>query len=850
MRLSDLKTGQRGVIVKVLGHGSFRKRIVEMGFIKGKSVEVLLNAPLQDPVKYKIMGYEISLRRDEARMIEVISVDEALALKENEAAPADRHSIFVNSNEERMPLTEQQMHDAAMKKRRTINVALVGNPNCGKTSLFNFASGAHERVGNYSGVTVDAKEGRASFEGYEFHLVDLPGTYSLSAYSPEEMYVRHQILDKTPDIIINVIDASNLERNLYLTTQLVDMDLRMVCALNMFDEFESRGDTLDYQKLGQLFGVPMIPTVFRTGRGVDLLFHIIINMYEGVDFLDREGNINPEVAKDLQNWHKRYEKSNDTDHLEDFAHGTRPRRNIFRHIHVNHGKYIEQAIDDIRETLRDNEQLNSKYSTRYLAIKLLENDANITALTRTLPNAQAVSSAVARGEQLIKEETKEDCETAIMDAKYGFIHGALQEAGFAEGKKQDTYQTTHFLDAIITHKYLGFPLFFLFLYIMFQVTFSLGQYPMDWIDAGVAALGDWVSRSMPDGPVKAMLVDGVIGGVGAVIVFLPQILILYFFISFMEDSGYMARAAFIMDKLMHKMGLHGKSFIPLIMGFGCNVPAIMATRTIESRRSRLITMLVLPMMSCSARLPIYIMITGTFFALQYRSIIMLSLYAIGILMAVIISRLFSKYVIKGEDTPFVMELPPYRFPTSKAIIRHTWEKGKQYLKKMGGIILVASIIVWALGYFPHNDQLDNQTQQEQSYIGRIGKAIEPVFRPQGFDWKLDVGLLAGVGAKEIVASTMGVLYSNDSSVAESNDTDNDTAKYTRLRRQMLSDGITPLAAYSYLLFVLLYFPCVATIAAIKNESGSWKWALFGALYTTALAWIVSAAVYQVGQLFS
>lgn len=850
MRLSDLKTGQRGVIVKVLGHGSFRKRIVEMGFIKGKSVEVLLNAPLQDPVKYKIMGYEISLRRDEARMIEVISVDEALALKENEAAPADRHSIFVNSNEERMPLTEQQMHDAAMKKRRTINVALVGNPNCGKTSLFNFASGAHERVGNYSGVTVDAKEGRASFESYEFHLVDLPGTYSLSAYSPEEMYVRHQILDKTPDIIINVIDASNLERNLYLTTQLVDMDLRMVCALNMFDEFESRGDTLDYQKLGQLFGVPMIPTVFRTGRGVDLLFHIIINMYEGVDFLDREGNINPEVAKDLQNWHKRYEKSNDTDHLEDFAHGTRPRRNIFRHIHVNHGKYIEQAIDDIRETLRDNEQLNSKYSTRYLAIKLLENDANITALTRMLPNAQAVSSAVARGEQLIKEETKEDCETAIMDAKYGFIHGALQEAGFSEGKKQDTYQTTHFLDAIITHKYLGFPLFFLFLYIMFQATFSIGQYPMDWIDAGVAALGDWVSRSMPDGPVKAMLVDGVIGGVGAVIVFLPQILILYFFISFMEDSGYMARAAFIMDKLMHKMGLHGKSFIPLIMGFGCNVPAIMATRTIESRRSRLITMLVLPMMSCSARLPIYIMITGTFFALQYRSIIMLSLYAIGILMAVIISRLFSKYVIKGEDTPFVMELPPYRFPTSKAIIRHTWEKGKQYLKKMGGIILVASIIVWALGYFPHNDQLDNQAQQEQSYIGRIGKAIEPVFRPQGFDWKLDVGLLAGVGAKEIVASTMGVLYSNDSSMAESNDTDNDTAKYTRLRRQMLSDGITPLAAYSYLLFVLLYFPCVATIAAIKNESGSWKWALFGALYTTALAWIVSAAIYQVGQLFS
>lgn len=849
MRLSDLKTGQRGVIVKVLGYGSFRKRIVEMGFIKGKVVEVLLNAPLQDPVKYKIMGYEISLRHDEARMIEIISVDEIQASEQIGNTITHQHSIFIAEGEEQRPLSEQQLRNAAMEKRRTINVALVGNPNCGKTSLFNFASGAHERVGNYSGVTVDAKEGHASFEGYEFNLVDLPGTYSLSAYSPEEMYVRRQILDKTPDVIINVIDSSNLERNLYLTTQLVDMDLRMVCALNMFDEFESRGDSLDYQKLGQLFGVPMVPTVFRTGRGVDLLFHIIINMYEGIDFLDQEGNINPEVAKDLQTWHKHYQKTNDEDHPEDFAHGLRPRRNIFRHIHVNHGKYIEQAINDVKETLRDNNQLRSKYSIRYLAIKLLENDTDIISLSQTLPNAQAINDAVTRGEQLIKDETKEDSETAIMDAKYGFIHGALQEAGFVEGKKQDTYQMTHFLDAIITHKYFGFPLFFLFLYIMFQATFSLGQYPMDWIEAGVAALGDWISLSMPDGPIKAMLVDGVIGGVGAVIVFLPQILILYFFISFMEDSGYMARAAFIMDKVMHRMGLHGKSFIPLIMGFGCNVPAIMATRTIESRRSRLITMLVLPMMSCSARLPIYIMITGTFFALQYRSIIMISLYAIGILMAVIISRLFSQFVIKGEDIPFVMELPPYRFPTSKAIARHTWEKGKQYLQKMGGIILVASIIVWALGYFPHNDQLDNQAQQEQSYIGRIGKTIEPIFRPQGFDWKLDVGLLAGVGAKEIVASTMGVLYSNDSSVAESDEADNDTAKYTRLRRQMISDGITPLTAYCYLLFVLLYFPCVATIAAIKNESGSWRWALFGAVYTSVLAWTVSATVYQIGRLF-
>lgn len=846
MKLSELKTGEKGVIVKVLGHGGFRKRIVEMGFIKGKIVEVLLNAPLQDPVKYKVMGYEVSLRHDEAEMIEIISTDEARDFGKQESLPptspvsSDDTCDFI--------LTDKQLRDAAMKKRRTINVALVGNPNCGKTSLFNFASGAHERVGNYSGVTVDAKEGRATFEGYEFNLVDLPGTYSLSAYSPEELYVRKQIIEKTPDIIINVIDASNIERNLYLTTQLVDMHLRMICALNMFDEFENRGDKLDYQKLSRLFGVPMIPTVFKTGRGVDLLFHIIINMYEGVDFLDDKGNINPEVAADIQQWHDTYSNGVIADHGEDFAHGERPNNSVYRHIHLNHGPLIESCIEAVKTELQHDEQIRHRYSTRYLSIKLLENDADTEKLIRSLPNGRQIIDVRDSQAARIRKETKEDSETAIMDAKYGFIHGALQESEYEEGKKQDTYQVTHLLDSIITNKYVGFPLFFLLLYAMFQVTFSLGQYPMDWIESGVSALGEWFTSSLPDGPLKDMLVDGVIGGVGAVIVFLPQILILYAFISFMEDSGYMARAAFIMDKLMHKMGLHGKSFIPLIMGFGCNVPAVMATRTIESRRSRLITMLILPMMSCSARLPIYIMITGTFFAAQYRSLIMISLYAIGILMAVLMSRIFSRWLVKGEDTPFVMELPPYRFPTAKATFRHTWEKGKQYLKKMGGVILVASIIVWALGYFPHDDSLDTQQQQEQSYIGHIGKAIEPVFRLQGFDWKLDVGLIAGVGAKEIVASTLGVLYSGDDSVAD--DTVEDTgSKYSALYQKMSADGITPLIAFCYLLFVLIYFPCIATIAAIKNESGSWRCALFAAGYTTMLAWAVSAAVYQIGRLF-
>lgn len=805
MRLSELKTGEKGIIVKVLGHGGFRKRIIEMGFIRGKIVTVMLNAPLQDPVKYRIMGYEVSLRHSEAEMIEIVSTDEAKKIEEEERQKLGLTSVSENvSNSDGDVL----LHKAALEKSHTINVALVGNPNCGKTSLFNFVSGAHERVGNYSGVTVDAKEGHAEYKGYIFNIVDLPGTYSLSAYSPEELYVRKQITESTPDVIINVIDASNLERNLYLTTQLVDMNLKIVGALNMFDEFEARGDKLDNDKLGELFGIPFVPTVFRSGRGINELFDMVINVYEGI--------------KD-------------------------PLKNNIRHIHLNHGKYIERAIDEVKAEIQKNEQIRHKYSTRFLAIKLLEKDQKIENVAKQLPNKDDIFKVRDKAIDYILKETKEDSETAIMNAKYGIIHGALQEAGSEEGKKTDTYQMTHVLDAIITNRYFGFPLFFIFLYIMFEVTFTLGQYPMDWIEAGVEAISNIMSSLLPVGPLRDMIVDGAIAGVGAVIVFLPQILILYTFISFMEDSGYMARAAFIMDKVMHKMGLHGKSFIPLIMGFGCNVPAVMATRTIENRRSRLITILVLPFMSCSARLPIYIMIIGTFFAVKYQSLIMITLYVTGIILAVIMSRIFSKWLIKGDDTPFVMELPPYRFPTLKAITRHTWEKGKQYLKKMGGIILVASLIVWALGYFPHDNNLDRQTQQEHSYIGQIGKVVEPIFRPQGFDWKLDVSLMAGIGAKEIVASTMGVLYADDESVADDNEADSE--KYNKLYVKMTNDGITPLIAFSYLLFVLIYFPCIATIAAIKSETGSWKWAMFAALYTTLLAWIISAVFYQTGSLF-
>lgn len=820
MRLSELRTGEKGVIVKVLGHGGFRKRIVEMGFIKGKTVEVILNAPLKDPIKYRLLGYEISLRRQEADMIEVVSEQEARTMQ----------NPYHGSITEDVPVSESELVALAKGKRRTINVALVGNPNCGKTSLFNIASGAHEHVGNYSGVTVDAKEGFFDFQGYHFRIVDLPGTYSLSAYTPEELYVRKHIIEETPDVIINVADSSNLERNFYLTTQLIDMNVRMVIALNMYDELESSGNKLDYIKLSQLIGVPMIPTVCRRGEGIDQLFHVIIGIYEGGDFLSQKGEIRSEILEDLRDWHKTYVPDHEFgSHKEE--EDARP-RGYMRHIHINHGPELERSIEEVKKAISQNEDIRHKYSTRFLSIKLLENDKEIENFISTLPNGKEIIAIRNKETLRIRKVMNEDSEQAITDAKYGFITGALKET-FTDNHLEKE-QTTRVIDSIVTHRIWGYPIFFLFLYIMFEGTFVLGDYPMQGIEWLVDQLGNLIRNNMAEGPLKDLLIDGIIGGVGGVIVFLPNILILYFFISILEDSGYMARAAFIMDKIMHRMGLHGKSFIPLIMGFGCNVPAIMATRTIEDRKSRLITMLVNPLMSCSARLPIYLVMIGAFFP-NCASFMLLCIYTAGILLAVIMAHIFSKFLVKGEDSPFVMELPPYRMPTSKSIMRHTWEKGAQYLKKMGGIIMIASIIIWFLGYYPQHDAYESVAeQQENSYIGQIGKAIEPVIKPLGFDWKLGIGLISGVGAKELVVSTLGVLYTNEGDVENVN----------------LSNRIpiTPLVALAYMLFVLIYFPCIATFAAIKQESGSWKWAIFTAGYTTGLAWLVAFTVFQIGSL--
>ena len=825
MRLSELQTGEKGVIIKVMSHGGFRRRIIEMGFIKGKTVEVLLNAPLKDPIKYKIMGYEISLRRQEAAMIEVMS--------EEEARESMQETHFHDPIAEDIPVSEAKLKEIASGKRRTINVALVGHPNCGQTSLFNVASGSHEHVGNYSGVTVDAKEGHFDFQGYHFRLVDLPGTYSLSAYSPEELYVRKHIIDETPDVIINVVDAGNLERNLYLTAQLIDMNVRMVVALNMYDALLHSGNTLDHKKLGQLFGVPIVPTVSRTGKGIDNLFHVIIGLYEGADFIGQKEEIQDEAMREYREWHDKYVPDHKYGSHDEETHDF-DGKSYIRHIHINHGPELERSIDVVKEVICKNENIRYKYSTRFLAIKLLENDKDIEQrVISTLPNGEEVIRVRDKEAERIRLSMNEDSEQAITDAKYGFITGALKET-YTE-KNQNTEMFTRIVDSIVTHKIWGFPIFFVFLYLMFECTFVFGEYPKGWIEWLVEQIASLAETFMPAGPLKDLIVDGIIGGVGGVIVFLPNILFLYIFISFMEDSGYMARAAFIMDKIMHKMGLHGKSFIPLIMGFGCNVPAIMASRIIESRKSRLVTILINPLISCSARLPIYLVMIGAFFPSK-ASLVLLSIYVTGILLAVLMARIFSRFIVRGDDAPFVMELPPYRMPTAKSVLRHTWEKGAQYLKKMGGIIMIASVIIWFLGYYPNHDAYSTTAeQQENSYIGQIGKAIEPVIEPLGFDWKMGVGILSGIGAKELVVSTLGVLYTNDDGI-ESVD---------------LADRIpiTPLVAYGYMLFVLIYFPCIATVAAIKNESGSWKWAAFTICYTTLLAWIVAFLVHQVGGIF-
>ena len=775
MRLSELKTGETGIIVKIQGHGAFRKRVIEMGFVKGRPITASLSAPLRDPIKYSLMGYEVSLRRSEANLVEIIPVKDADKL------PDFTHVNVVDDSADETSLEFRgQSH--------TINIALIGNPNCGKTSLFNIASGSHEHVGNYSGVTVDATRGKFSYGGYNFNIVDLPGTYSLSAYSPEELYVRRYLKDETPDVIVNVVVASNLERNLYLSTELIDMDRSMVIALNMYDELLNAGATLDYETLGNMIGVPIVPTISRTGEGINQLFDRIIEVYEGRD-------------------------------------------KTVRHVHVNLGSDIESGVRMIKDQLKSDTSVDLHFSPRYLAIKMLERDKEVENLLCDSPNYNNLVELRDREVKRIERLCDEDITSAIANEKYGFIAGALAET--MTDSEKDTTQSTRIIDALVTSKLFGFPIFMLIMFFIFWTTFQVGSYPMEWIDSGVKLLDKWVGAIMDDGPLKSLISDGLLGGVGGVIVFLPNIMILYFFISFMEDSGYMARAAFIMDKMMHKIGLHGKSFIPLIMGFGCNVPALLASRAIESKSSRIITILINPFMSCSARLPIYLLLAGAFFP-SCAPLVLFGLYILGILVAVITAKLLRRFYFKVDETPFVMELPPYRVPTLKTSIRHMWDKGAQYLRKMGGVILFASIIVWALNYFPHHDEVATSAiataaqsseinPETDSFLEMMGKAVNPIMEPLGFHWRATVAIVAGIPAKEIVVSTLGVV--------------DGTGEFTMA------------SALSFMVFVLLYCPCLASVTAIVKETGNWRYGAFSVFYNTLVAWLVAFIVFLIASLF-
>ena len=798
MRLSELKPGETGIIVKILGHGAFRKRVIEMGFVKGRKITAIMSAPLNDPVKYTLMGYEVSLRLSEAHLVEVVPIADA----DNVADTT--HLEVVDDTDEYSAVYRGLSH--------TINVALIGNPNCGKTSLFNIAAGTHEHVGNYSGVTVDAKKGQFEYGGYKFNIVDLPGTYSLSAYTPEELYVRRYLKDEIPDVIINVVDASNLERNLYLTTELIDMDRSMVIAMNMYDELKRSGSELDYGMLGNMIGVPIVPTVSKSGEGINQLFEKVIEVYEG-------------------------------------------RNETVRHIHVSLGGDIEMSVSQLKDELKKDRHVGQHFSPRYLAIKLLERDGEVENMLKVSPEFDRLISLRNRELKRIELLREEDVPSLIANQKYGFIAGALAET-MTENEK-DVTRNTRIIDAFVTNRLFGFPIFLLIMFAIFWATFEVGAYPMHWIELGVSWLSSAIDGIMPAGPLKDLVVDGVIGGVGGVIVFLPNILILFFCISFMEDSGYMARAAFIMDKLMHRIGLHGKSFIPLVMGFGCNVPAIIASRAIESRSSRLITILINPFMSCSARLPIYVLFVSTFFR-EYAAIAFFSMYFLGILVAIVTAKMLRKFYFKADETPFVMELPPYRMPSLKMSISHMWSKGQQYLKKMGGIILFASIIVWALNYFPMHNEMPQQQMSvahddatinpaTDSYLEMMGKAINPALEPLGFHWRASVAALAGLPAKEIVVSTLGVLY------ADYGETEvTDATLSAHLKAPSPSTGepdFTYASALSFMVFILLYCPCIASITAIVKETGSWKYGVFAVVYNTAVAWLAAFVIYQIALLF-
>lgn len=815
-QLSNLQPGFKALIYDVEGGTAFKKRIAEMGFLCGNEVKVIKSAPLQDPIEYEIMGYRISLRKKEAALIKII--------------PHKTKDNYINVEPIQTLQLPTSNTDKVLPAGRTIKVALIGNPNTGKTTFFNHASGAKEKVSNYAGVTVDIKKGKYTYQNNTFEIVDLPGIYSLTEYSPEELYVRKYIIEENPDIIINIADATNLNRNLYLTTQLVDMGKRMVVALNMFDELKQRNLTINTHLLEQELGLSIIPTIAEKGHGITEVFAAIIQTLQ------------------------------------------QPEANHYKSIHL--GEHVEKSIQHLQQQFENDTEISKKHNLRYLSIRLLEDDEKIESYFNKSQYYKDIIATKHQEISRLQTHLQNELSIHFITKRYAYIQQLVQRCI----QKQDEKHKVRNLDNILTHTIWGIPIFIGFIYLTFLATFTLGSYPMDWIDSAVGIFSETLANLLPDGSAKDLLIDGIIAGVGGVIIFLPNILILFCCLSIMEDTGYMARAAFIMDRLMSKIGLHGKAFIPLIMGFGCNVPAVMATRTIENPKDRLKTLFMVPFMSCSARLPVYVLFISVFFA-NHQASVLLAIYSIGIIMALMVGLFFNKSMVSEEQVPFIMELPPYRMPTLKNTVIQMWQKSKQYLNKMGTVILFASIIIWALGYFPRDIEYSTDysscTQQvqensflspteketklhdldlskreehlEKSYIGQLGHWISPVLAPLGFDWKMGVSIITGMAAKEIVVSSMGVLYHAEVDADENSD----SLKDKLLNRTFLSGPhlgqkiFTPLTAFSFMIFILLYFPCFAVIAALAKEAG-WLRAIATAGFTTLVAWFVCLYIYQVG----
>jgi len=704
-----------------------------------------------------------------------------------------------------------------MEKR--ITIALAGNPNSGKTTIFNNITGARQHVGNYPGVTVERKEGKIKYNNYDINVVDLPGTYSLTAYSPDEVVARNVIIEEKPDVVVNIVDASNLERNLYLTTQLKELGVPVLVALNMADMAEAQGISFDYQFLAQLLGTPIVRTVGTKDEGTKELLDTVIKKVEGKDKLsEKPVRYNKEIEEQIA---------------------------VVQTL-------IEANISGAKEAGVSSGTLISdknEHISRWLAIKLMENDQDIIEKINSLEGASQILEQVKKSQEQLKSMLGEDTELLIVDGRYAFIRGACQEA--LTVTQRDRISLTEKIDKVLINRVLGLPIFLGIMWLMFQLTFTVGAPFMDWIDVGFGVLGEWTAAHMSEGLLQSLIVDGIIGGVGGVVIFLPNILLLFLGIAFLESTGYMARAAFVMDKIMHRVGLHGKSFIPMLIGFGCTIPALMATRTLENDRDRLVTMLVAPLMSCGARLPVYTLLIAAFFHESIAGNILFSIYIIGIILAIIMAKVFRTWILPGESEPFVMELPSYRIPTLKNLLLHMWERAWLYLKKAGTVILAASIVMWMLFTFPTVDSQDNEfasasVQMEESYAGHVGKAIEPIIKPLGFDWKTGVALVAGFAAKEVVVSTMGTLYSIEDEDALAEEEEGAVKSFADRARE--NSGYTPLTAYVLMLFILIYVPCMATVAVMKRETNGWKWPMFMVTYTCVLAWVVCFVVYRGGLL--